>query len=84
MEMMTKVISNGLIVGSDSYLCSGWNTMDGLLVMISIVDLVMMHPVVITPSNPDAEGATRIFSMLRVFRLLRTLRPLRGLKKKKS
>lgn len=76
-ELMAKVISNGLFFGPEAYVRSGWNTMDGLLVLISIIDLALMQPVVMTPTNPD-EGTTRIFSMLRVFRLLRTLRPLRG------
>ncbi|CAF3665036.1 unnamed protein product, partial [Rotaria sp. Silwood1] len=77
-EMMTKVIANGLICGSDTYFHNRWNVMDGLLVIISIIDLATMHRgTVVTSSNPESEGATRIFSMLRVFRLLRTLRPLR-------
>lgn len=72
MEMIIRVISNGLILGKNAYLHSGWNVMDGVLVIISIVDLAMMH------RNGDVEGTTNLFSMLRVFRLLRTLRPLRG------
>jgi hypothetical protein len=80
--MMTKVIAVGLVFGPDTYLHSGWNAMDGLLVLTSIVDLAAMHPTALIASNPESEGASRLFSMLRVFRLLRTLRPLRGEKTK--
>ena len=50
--MMTKVIANGLIFGSDTYLHNRWNVMDGLLVIISIVDLATMHRSTLTPSKP--------------------------------
>ncbi|CAF1611952.1 unnamed protein product [Adineta ricciae] len=83
-EMMTKVIACGLMWGPNAYLHTGWNVMDGSLVIISIVDLLTMHrgPIPTTTTtthmpNVESDAATRIFSMLRVFRLLRTLRPLR-------
>lgn len=57
-----------MLYGSDAYFMSGWNIMDGALVIISIVDLLMS---LISSSSP------RIFGILRVFRLLRSLRPLR-------
>jgi voltage-dependent calcium channel T type alpha-1G len=79
--MMTKVIASGLIFGSNTYLHTGWNVMDGFLVIISIIDLATMHRGPITPLTTESDATTRIFSMLRVFRLLRTLRPLRGEKK---
>ncbi|XP_053680471.1 voltage-dependent T-type calcium channel subunit alpha-1G [Anopheles nili] len=67
-EMFIKVVSAGLFYGPDAYFTSGWNIMDGVLVIISIVDLLMS---LISESSP------RIFGILRVFRLLRSLRPLR-------
>ncbi|XP_035773976.1 voltage-dependent T-type calcium channel subunit alpha-1G-like isoform X5 [Anopheles albimanus] len=67
-EMFIKVVSAGLFYGRDAYFTSGWNIMDGSLVIISIVDLLMS---IISESSP------RIFGILRVFRLLRSLRPLR-------
>ena len=77
--MILRVLANGFIIGHDAYLHTGWNVMDGLLVLISIVDLSTMH------RNQDvADGATHFFGMLRVFRLLRTLRPLRGERKEKE
>ncbi|CAF0857896.1 unnamed protein product [Rotaria sordida] len=77
-EMMIKVIANGFICGRNTYLHNRWNAMDGLLVIISIIDLATMYRgTVVTSSNLESEAATRIFSMLKVFRLLRTLRPLR-------
>lgn len=57
-----------MLYGTDAYFTSGWNIMDGSLVIISIVDILMS---VISSSSP------RIFGILRVFRLLRSLRPLR-------
>ena len=79
MEMLIKVIASGLLCGSDTYLRTGWNVMDGSLVIISIIDLATMNRGSMTAINVESDATTRIFSMLRVFRLLRTLRPLRGL-----
>ncbi|XP_043279954.1 voltage-dependent T-type calcium channel subunit alpha-1G isoform X2 [Venturia canescens] len=67
-EMFVKVVSSGMLYGSEAYFTSGWNIMDGSLVIISIIDLSMS---VLSSSSP------RIFGILRVFRLLRSLRPLR-------
>lgn len=67
-EMAVKVVSTGMFYGHDAYFTSGWNIMDGSLVIVSIIDLLMS---LISDSSP------RIFGILRVFRLLRSLRPLR-------
>ncbi|XP_055600094.1 voltage-dependent T-type calcium channel subunit alpha-1G isoform X2 [Uranotaenia lowii] len=67
-EMFIKVVASGMFYGADAYFTSGWNIMDGSLVIISIIDLLMS---LISESSP------RIFGILRVFRLLRSLRPLR-------
>nr|XP_034187863.1 voltage-dependent T-type calcium channel subunit alpha-1G isoform X2 [Osmia lignaria] len=67
-EMFIKVVASGMFYGSDAYFTSGWNIMDGVLVIISIIDLSMS---LLSSSSP------RIFGILRVFRLLRSLRPLR-------
>jgi len=66
--MFSKVLSGGLLLDDNSYLRSGWNVMDGFLVLISLIDIVV---------SITAASSTRIFGILRVFRLLRTLRPLR-------
>ena len=76
--MMTKVIASGLICGAGTYLHTGWNVMDGFLVIISVVDLATMNRGAMMTAGTESDATTRIFSMLRVFRLLRTLRPLRG------
>ncbi|KAL0279686.1 UNVERIFIED_CONTAM: hypothetical protein PYX00_001187 [Menopon gallinae] len=68
LEMMVKVIATGMFYGENAYFTSGWNIMDGSLVIISIVDLLM---------SLLSESSPRIFGILRVFRLLRSLRPLR-------
>lgn len=56
------------MVGPKTYLRSGWNKMDGFLVVISLIDIFI---------SLTAHSSPRIFGILRVFRLLRTLRPLR-------
>lgn len=79
-EMMMKIIASGLIFGPNTYLHTGWNVMDGILVIISVFDLATMNRGAIHTVQHvnESDATTRIFSMLRVFRLLRTLRPLRG------
>ncbi|CAH0564653.1 unnamed protein product [Brassicogethes aeneus] len=67
-EMFIKVVATGMCYGPNAYFTSGWNIMDGSLVIISIIDIVMF---LITDTS------SRIFGILRVFRLLRSLRPLR-------
>ncbi|XP_074604858.1 ca[2+]-channel protein alpha[[1]] subunit T [Brevipalpus obovatus] len=67
-EMALKVIANGLWYGEKAYFTSGWNVMDGILVGVSLFDLVL---------SLFAQKSPRIFGILRVFRLLRSLRPLR-------
>nr|XP_045595060.1 voltage-dependent T-type calcium channel subunit alpha-1I-like [Procambarus clarkii] len=67
-EMIVKVIAQGLLYGRGAYFNSGWNIMDGSLVIISFIDVLMS---VLATTSP------RIFGILRVFRLLRALRPLR-------
>ncbi|KAL0893243.1 hypothetical protein ABMA27_014844 [Loxostege sticticalis] len=67
-EMFIKVVASGMFYGPDAYFTSGWNIMDGSLVIISIIDLLM---------SLVSESSPRIFGILRVFRLLRSLRPLR-------
>ncbi|CAH2037210.1 unnamed protein product, partial [Iphiclides podalirius] len=68
MEMLIKVVASGMFYGAEAYFTSGWNIMDGSLVIISIIDLLM---------SLVSESSPRIFGILRVFRLLRSLRPLR-------
>ncbi|CAF2777765.1 unnamed protein product [Rotaria sp. Silwood2] len=75
-EMMIKVIANGLIFGSNTYLHTGWNVMDGFLVIISVIDISTMNRGSITLST-ESDTTSHIMGMLRVFRLLRALRPLR-------
>uniref|UniRef100_A0A8B9K6U7 Calcium channel, voltage-dependent, T type, alpha 1H subunit b n=1 Tax=Astyanax mexicanus TaxID=7994 RepID=A0A8B9K6U7_ASTMX len=67
-EMTVKVVAMGMYVGPGSYLQSSWNVLDGLLVFVSIVDILV---------SLASSGGNRILGILRVLRLLRTLRPLR-------
>ncbi|KAM9792186.1 voltage-dependent T-type calcium channel subunit alpha-1H-like [Neosynchiropus ocellatus] len=67
-EMMTKVLAMGMYFGKGVYLESSWNVLDGLLVLVSLVDILV---------SVASAGGNRILGILRVLRLLRTLRPLR-------
>lgn len=58
----------GWCFGEQAYLRSSWNVLDGLLVLISIIDILV---------SMVSDSGTKILGMLRVLRLLRTLRPLR-------
>ena len=60
----------GFWVGKGAYLRSGWNVMDGFLVVISWVDVIV---------TLCTDEQSSILGVLRVFRALRTLRPLRYL-----
>ncbi|TNN60254.1 Voltage-dependent T-type calcium channel subunit alpha-1H [Liparis tanakae] len=67
-EMMIKVVAMGMYFGTGVYLQSSWNILDGLLVFVSLVDILV---------SVASAGGNRILGILRVLRLLRTLRPLR-------
>eukprot|EP00418_Pyrodinium_bahamense_P099289 CAMPEP_0179027558 /NCGR_PEP_ID=MMETSP0796-20121207/9098_1 /TAXON_ID=73915 /ORGANISM="Pyrodinium bahamense, Strain pbaha01" /LENGTH=1012 /DNA_ID=CAMNT_0020723685 /DNA_START=8 /DNA_END=3046 /DNA_ORIENTATION=+ len=60
-EMALKLIAMGLIWGKDTYLKSGWNWLDGIVVLVSILGM----------TNAGSGGA------LKTLRILRALRPLR-------
>ena len=68
LEMALKVLASGLWYSPTAYFRSGWNIMDGILVGVSLFDLVL---------SMIAQRSPRILGILRVFRLLRSLRPLR-------
>ncbi|KAK5856529.1 hypothetical protein PBY51_008118 [Eleginops maclovinus] len=67
-EMAIKVLALGFCFGKQTYLQSSWNVLDGLLVFVSLVDILV---------SLAYTGGNRILGILRVLRLLRTLRPLR-------
>nr|XP_021336024.1 voltage-dependent T-type calcium channel subunit alpha-1G isoform X9 [Danio rerio] len=67
-EMTIKVVALGFCFGEKTYLKSSWNILDGMLVMISVIDILV---------SLISNSGTKILGMLRVLRLLRTLRPLR-------
>jgi len=60
-EMAIKFVALGLFWGKDAYLRSGWNWLDLIVVVVSIVDLIF----------PGSGG------VLKTFRMIRALRPLR-------
>ncbi|NXS53760.1 CAC1H protein, partial [Brachypteracias leptosomus] len=67
-EMMVKVVALGFFSGDNTYLQSSWNILDGVLVFVSIIDIIV---------SMASAGGAKILGVLRVLRLLRTLRPLR-------
>ncbi|XP_026539051.1 voltage-dependent T-type calcium channel subunit alpha-1H [Notechis scutatus] len=67
-EMMVKVVALGFFSGEHTYLQSSWNVLDGILVFVSIIDIIV---------SMASAGGAKILGVLRVLRLLRTLRPLR-------
>lgn len=62
------MVALGLLWGDHAYLQSSWNVLDGLLVLVSLVDIIVAMA---------SAGGAKILGVLRVLRLLRTLRPLR-------
>ncbi|KAM9305191.1 voltage-dependent T-type calcium channel subunit alpha-1H [Gastrophryne carolinensis] len=67
-EMAIKVVALGFVSGDRAYLQSSWNVLDGVLVFVSIIDIIV---------SLASAGGAKILGILRVLRLLRTLRPLR-------
>ncbi|XP_067231804.1 voltage-dependent T-type calcium channel subunit alpha-1H-like [Chanodichthys erythropterus] len=67
-EMTVKVVALGFCSGKHSYLQSTWNVLDGVLVFVSLINILV---------SLASTGGNRILGILRVLRLLRTLRPLR-------
>lgn len=63
-----QVVALNLCFGGKAYLRSSWNVLDGILVLISAIDILV---------SMVSDSGTKILGMLRVLRLLRTLRPLR-------
>ncbi|PIO33775.1 hypothetical protein AB205_0035480, partial [Aquarana catesbeiana] len=61
------VVALNLCFGGKAYLRSSWNILDGMLVLISVIDILV---------SMVSDSGTKILGMLRVLRLLRTLRPL--------
>jgi hypothetical protein len=64
LEMLMKIFVQGLWSGETTYLRSGWNVLDFVIVLISITSLV-------------ATNAPQSLQSLRALRGLRALRPLR-------
>uniref|UniRef100_A0AAF5DMJ9 Voltage-dependent T-type calcium channel subunit alpha n=1 Tax=Strongyloides stercoralis TaxID=6248 RepID=A0AAF5DMJ9_STRER len=69
LEMSLKVIANGCLFGKGAYFKDGWNILDGILVIISLINIIFEMLVHI--------DSPKIFGVIRVLRLLRALRPLR-------
>lgn len=64
----SQVVALGFCFGKQSYLQSSWNILDGVLVFVSLIDILVYLAY---------HGENKILGILRVLRLLRTLRPLR-------
>jgi len=62
-EMVIKLIALGLIWGPDAYLKSSWNWLDGVVVMVSIINM----------ANLSQSGFLKTLRILRAFRPLRVI-----------
>jgi len=69
-EMTVKLVALGLAWGPDAYLRSGWNWLDGIVVMVSLVDIAGL----------EGPGFLRVLRILRTFRPLRMISRFPGLK----
>lgn len=67
-EMILKLIGLGIV----GYLSDQWNIFDGIIVIVSLIDIFM-------PSSNSSFTALRTFRLLRVFKLLKFLHGLREL-----
>jgi voltage-dependent calcium channel L type alpha-1D len=63
LEMLLKIVALGFALHPNSYLRSGWNVLDGFIVVVSVVSLAL--------------GGSSSLKALRSLRALRALRPLR-------
>lgn len=54
---VSQVVAAGMFYGTEPYFQSGWNIMDGLLVVVSIIDLLMS---LISESSPKIFGILRV------------------------
>ena len=64
-EMVSKILALGLVSGQDAYLRSGWNLLDGFIVVTANLVLIT-----------GAEGG-----FFRIIRTVRVLRPLRAIQR---
>jgi hypothetical protein len=72
LELMVKVIVYGLIAnGESSYLKNGWNILDFVIVLTSILGLLVEHAEIVSGSS--ANKYLELFKMLRVLRSLRMI-----------
>jgi len=62
-EMSIKLVALGLIWGKDAYLRNGWNLLDGVVVIVSVIGLV----------SPGSGGFLKTLRILRAFRPLRVI-----------
>ncbi|XP_041862503.1 voltage-dependent T-type calcium channel subunit alpha-1G-like [Melanotaenia boesemani] len=71
LEMFMKVTAFGMIFGNTSYVRSPWNVMDGLLVIVSVVQILIS---LVVNELKQILSILNIFRVLRVFRLLRIVK----------
>ena len=73
LEMMTKIIATGFIYRPKSYMRSGWNVLDFITVIVSLMALAV--------GNAPELTALRSIRAMRVLRPLRMIRRVPGLRK---
>lgn len=71
LEMMLKIIDMGLLLHRGSYLRNGWNCIDCVIVIASLVSLSIRN---------SSVNSIKIFRILRVLRIFKTINKFPGLK----
>ncbi|XP_028408443.1 voltage-dependent R-type calcium channel subunit alpha-1E-like [Dendronephthya gigantea] len=74
-EVVVKMIDYGVVLHKGSYLRSGWNFIDALVVSSAIASLVLA-------SNPDSSPSAQ--KVVKLLRVLRVLRPLKAVNKSRN
>ena len=59
-EMCLKLFCFGLFLGKDAYFKSGWNILDSILVLISLIDLILTFAPKSSGGDGDDIGILRV------------------------
>merc|ERR1719409_1720054 len=62
-EMVMKLVAHGLVYGPNTYLHNSWNWIDGIVVIVSIIDM----------TSDSSAGFLKTLRILRAFRPLRVI-----------
>ena len=69
-EFIIKIIVYGLVMGPKTYMRDGWNVLDFVIIIISIVGFIVDN----NANIGNGSNASKYISLLKMLRVLRTLR----------